>query len=102
MPISGDVYLFTDQDITIASTDIGVYALYDDEAITIYVGKAEQENGIRGQLQAHKRGDKGKCTQSATFYAFEVCRNPSEREEELLIEHKLVYGKLPRYNERIA
>ena len=98
MPISGDKYSFTDENISKSPTDIGVYALYDD-AETIYIGKAEGENGIRERLQAHKRGDEGSCTQNASDYRREVCSNPSSREKELMQEYYDTNGRLPRCND---
>lgn len=98
MPISGDKYPFTQENVDLAPTDQGVYALYDND-ITIYIGRASETNTIRSRLQAHKRGDEGSCTQSATHYRREVNRYPVTREQELLKEYKQTYGKLPRCNE---
>jgi len=99
VPITGELYAFTDEDIDRAQIYNGVYALYNSSVETIYIGKAEGENGIRGRLQVHKRGDEGQCTQQALFYRFEVCSDPAGREEILLLEFELNYGELPPCNE---
>lgn len=101
MPISGDLYTFSDENIARSPTDKGVYSLQEGNE-TIYIGKADGENGIRERLQAHKRGDDGECTQQATAYRREVCSNPSSRETELLEEYNVINGRLPRCNERIG
>ena len=97
MSISGDRYPFTDENIGKSPAYKGVYALYD-ENVTIYIGKGNGANGIRGRLQAHKRGDEGDCTQEASHYRREVCDDPVARESELLKEYEQAYGKLPRCN----
>jgi len=97
VPVSGDLYTFTQENVDKSPTDAGVYALYD-EGVTIYIGRGDGTNGIRARLQAHKRGDEGKCTQGASAYRREVCTNPVTRERELLQEYKAAYGMLPRCN----
>lgn len=101
MAITGSKYKFTDKSITNAPTYIGVYALYDGNT-TIYIGKADGEGGIKNRLQAHKRGDMGRCTQRAHAYRREHHKNPSARETELLEGYLRRFGKLPRCNERIG
>jgi excinuclease UvrABC nuclease subunit len=98
MAISGDKYPFTKENIDKSPEDQGVYALYDND-VTIYIGKASQDNTIRKRLQAHKRGDEGRCTQSATHYRRKITRYPTTREQELLKEYIQTYGKLPHCNE---
>ena len=71
MAISGKEYPFTQENVDQSPTDDGVYALYD-EGVTIYIGKGDGTNGIRARLQAHKRGDEGKCTQGASHYLCQV------------------------------
>jgi excinuclease UvrABC nuclease subunit len=99
MPVSGDKYSFTQDNVNGSPDKPGVYALYDGNAV-IYYGKAEAS--IRSRLQAHRRGDEGKCTQRATHYKREVCSNPKTREKSLLDAYKTANGKYPRCNERSA
>ncbi len=101
MAVEGDLYTFSDDNLAKSPTSKGVYSLHQGEE-TIYIGKAEGENGIRQRLQAHKRGDEGRCSQQATGYRREICDNPSKREQELLLEYKANHHKLPRCNERIV
>jgi len=98
MPITGEKYPFTDDNISKSPQANGVYALYDD-GTTIYIGRASGDNTIRSRLQAHKRGDEGKCTQGASDYKREVTSTPITRERELLEEYKKAHEKLPRCNE---
>jgi len=101
MPVSGDLYTFNDWNINRSPTGKGVYSLHKGDE-TIYIGKGDGEDGIRARLQAHKRGDEGPCTESATAYRREVCSNPSSRETELLEEYIRINGRLPRCNKRIG
>ena len=98
MPIAGNDYPFTQNNVDKSPADDGVYALYDG-TITIYIGKGDGVNGIRARLQAHKRGDEGSCTQGASHYRRVVCSNPITREQELLQEYKNANGVLPRCND---
>jgi len=98
MPISGDTYSFTKENVDKAPTYEGVYALYDGNEC-IYIGRGEGEEGVRTRLQAHQRGDEGQCTQSATGYKREPSDNPKIAEGLLLEEYKEENGKLPRCNE---
>lgn len=98
MAISGKKYPFTQKNVDNSPTDDGVYALYDED-IKIYIGKGDGVNGIRTRLQAHKRGDEGKCTQEASHYRREVCTNPKSREKEELQEYEDANGELPRCND---
>ena len=97
MAISGKEYPFSQKNVDQSPTDDGVYALYD-EGVTIYIGRGDGTNGIRARLQAHKRGDEGKCTQGASDYRREVCNNTVTRERKLLQEYKTAHGVLPRCN----
>ena len=100
MPIRGNLHRFTDSNISNSPRDIGVYALYRRELI--YIGRADGQGGIRSRLQAHRRGDEGRCTQRANSYRHERHRDPVERETYLLEEYFDSHGRLPRYNERIG
>ena len=97
MAISGDKYAFTQENVDKSPTDEGVYALYDGNEV-IYIGKGDGVNGIRARLQAHKRGDEGKCTQEASHYRREVCSNSQSRERAELQEYQRNNGRLPRCN----
>lgn len=79
-----------------------MYALYSNSEV-VYYGRAQGGSvTIRSRLQDHKSGREGRCTQSAAAFNWEVTSTPIARERELLEEHKRLYGKLPRCNERIG
>lgn len=66
MPIVGDRYAFTKENVDKSPDEKGVYALYDGDVL-IYYGRASGDSvTIRTRLQSHQRGDEGRCTQSAT------------------------------------
>lgn len=98
MPLNTLREPFTDAFIALASLENGVYALWDGEEI-IYYGKAEGANSIRARLQAHKRGDEGPCTRSATTFQQEIAFMPAVREAQLLREYLARFNQLPRCND---
>jgi len=98
MALTGNIYPFTQDNVDKSPTDKGVYALYDED-ITIYIGKGDGESGMRTRLQSHKRGADGSCTKGASHYRREECSYPKTREQELLLEYKNTYAKLPRCND---
>lgn len=91
-------HVFNDKEINGAPILDGVYGLYDGSE-TIYVGKGEGLDGIRGRLRRHKEGYEGYCTKSATYFNYETYFNPSQRERELLQEYMRLWGRLPRCND---
>ena len=100
MPISGDVYSFTDENLDKAPDTAGVYALFDGDEL-IYIGRARGgTTTIRSRLKDHKAGRDGPCTRSATKYSRETCQDPVARERTLLQEYKNGHWqRLPRCNE---
>ncbi|MCG3123013.1 MAG: hypothetical protein GIKADHBN_01421 [Phycisphaerales bacterium] len=99
MPITGNSYNFTKQNVDLSPDSPGVYALIQNGTI-IYYGRATIS--IRSRLQSHYRGTEGPCTQAATEYMREECTNPVTREVELLAEYQRINGRLPRCNERVG
>ena len=98
MPVHGDYFKFAFENLAFCPTYKGVFSLHDGDE-TIYIGKADEADGLRGRLQAHRRGDLGPCTQQATAYRRELHTDPSARQRALLEEHRRIYGRLPRCNE---
>jgi excinuclease UvrABC nuclease subunit len=96
MPLTGNRYAFTKENVDNSPDQPGVYELLDGSQ-TIYYGSAMRS--IRTRLQRHYNGDEGRCTQNATDYRREVCSNPREREAELLREYLRLYKRLPRCND---
>jgi hypothetical protein len=98
MGIDAPFQLFNDEDIEKAPTLDGVYGLYDGPE-TIYIGKGEGIEGIRGRLKAHKAGHEGECTKEAMYFNYEIHHNPSQREAELIHEYQRIWGRSPRCND---
>jgi hypothetical protein len=64
----------------------GVYALWDN-ATLLYVGRANGgADTIRSRLMAHARGESARQRGTPTHYGWEICRNPREREAQVLAE----------------
>lgn len=102
MPIGGIKYPFSKDNVDKAPDQHGVYELYDGDEL-IYIGRAAGDGvTIRTRLQAHHRGDEGRCTQRATHYRREANSRPVARESELLRAYVTRHGRLPRCNERSA
>jgi hypothetical protein len=89
---------FTDTEIDIATNLNGVYALYDGSE-AIHYGKGGGAEGIKGHLKSHKAGYEGQCTTQATYFNYEICSNPPQREAALIREHITIWEKLPRCND---
>jgi hypothetical protein len=100
MVIDTEWHYFNDEDIQKATTSIGLYALYKGSE-TIYLGKAEGVEGIRGRLKSHKAGNEGACTQFADYFNYMVCFDPRIHEIKLLDKYKKLYKKLPRCSDYI-
>ncbi len=102
MPILGDLYAFTEENVKNAPDQAGVYALFDGHEVINY-GRAQGGSvTIRSRLQDHISGREGPCTQEATSYRRELISDPVAREKELLEEHRRLYGRLPRCNDRVG
>jgi excinuclease UvrABC nuclease subunit len=101
MPVAGDSYEFTKKYVDLSPETPGVYELSKNGEV-IYIGKGEVT--IRSRLQAHYRGDEGRCTQEATHYKREetTAKRAGPYEVELLEEYRKKHGKLPRCNGRLG
>ncbi len=98
MPVAGDTYDFSQDNIRKSPDKAGVYALFDGGQV-IYYGSSALS--IQDRLQTHFDGDDGPCTKGATGYKREVCSNSLVRERELLEAHKRQNNRLPRCNDVI-
>lgn len=95
-------YRFTRIVIAGAPEDAGVYALWDGEEL-VYYGRADGKNEgdgatIRSRLLDHYYD----APNRATHYGWELCKDPPAREAELLREHERTFGRVPRYNAKVA
>ena len=88
MPISGDLYAFTKENVDNSPDSHGVYALYDGTTLIYYGRAAGKDVTIRSRLQRHFAGKEGVCTQKATHYRREKTENTAAREAELVETHK--------------
>ena len=95
-------YRFTRIVISGAPEDAGVYALWDGEEL-VYYGRAEGRDAggdagagstIRSRLLDHYYEGASR----PTHYSWEVCKDPSTREGELLSEYQRKFGRPPRHN----
>ena len=96
MPITGNLYDFTDENISASPAVPGVYALYYGNGECVYIGSATVS--IKSRLQVHKRGDEGRCTQVSSHYKREPHDDPLGRERYLLREYYQQHSSLPRCN----
>ena len=62
MPVAGDTYDLTQDNISKSPDEAGVYALFDGGQV-IYYGSST--DSIRDRLQRHFSGDEGPGTQAA-------------------------------------
>jgi hypothetical protein len=99
MPISGDLYPFTEENVNKSPDQPGVYALYQNAELTYY---GMSQTSVRSRLQRHHAGAEGPCTKAATHYRREIttAAEAPRREQELLLEYQRLHGRLPRCNDR--
>jgi len=90
---------FTDAAIAISPTSCGVYLLYASGRL-VYIGLAVNGSGIRQELESHRRGAYGKCTQEASAFIYELADDPIAVHRQYLHAHRERYGgRLPACNE---
>ena len=75
-----------------APDEPGVYALWKGDEV-LYYGSAGGSTSIRSCLLQHYQ-----LKVDATHYSWEMCRDPAQREAELLREHRDAYGRAPKLN----
>ena len=92
-------YPFVEWAIAGAPNDPGVFALWRDGEL-IYYGSTQGEGAtIQSCLFDHYAGRANPCTARATHYSWELSRDATRRERELLREHQAEAKRLPRCNE---
>lgn len=92
-----DAERFTAEGISAAPNAPGVYLLYHSGRL-IYIGCAQ--TAIRQELERHRRGVYGACTQGASAFDYEVTRRPAEAQRDYLLAHMARYGgRLPPCNQ---
>jgi hypothetical protein len=90
---------FTDAAVEISPAAPGVYLLYQSGRL-VYIGLAVNGAGIRAELESHRRGAHGSCTQRASAFHFELCAEPVRLHRRYLHAHRARYGgRLPPCNE---
>jgi len=98
MPFPLQTFPFTAKLIAGSPQEPGVYLLWQDGEV-IYVGRAGGRGAtIRSCLVDHFSGSLGPCTKRATEYSWEISRDPSGREQEILADYRAKFERLPRCN----
>jgi hypothetical protein len=90
-------YRFTRIVIAGAPEDAGVFTLWDGEEL-MYYGRSDGGSTIRSRLLDHYYEGANR----PTHYSWEICKDPAAREAELLKEHQLKFGRVPRNNSKAA
>jgi len=91
---------FTDASVETSPASPGVYLLYKSGRL-VYIGLAVNGSGIRAELESHRHGAHGRCTQAATAFLFELAADPVALHRRYLGAHRARYGgRLPPCNER--
>ena len=100
MPIGGDIYPWTEDNVNAVRQQAGVYALYDGNQVLIYIGSS---NNIRERFQGYWNSnfEEDSCKRDTRYYRREYIDSYEHRETELLQEYRIRHGRLPRCNERI-
>lgn len=86
---------FTDAAVEVSPSAPGVYLLYRNGRL-VYIGLAVNGAGIRRELESHRQGACGSCTQGATAFVFEISADPLTSYRRYLEMHRARYaGRLP-------
>ena len=99
MPIAGPLHLFDPISLDRVPDEAGVFALYESDELIFYGHALES---LRDQLETCLVDPSCRCMRRAILFNVEVCDYPAQRELELIREHQVKLGKLPRCNELIA
>jgi hypothetical protein len=93
---------FNDAGVALAPSAPGVYLLYRSGRL-IYVGSTTEGTGIREELERHRCGAYGPCTQEATAFDYELSAHPTQACRDYLWAHSVRYGgRLPPCNGHAA
>jgi hypothetical protein len=90
---------FTEAAVDVSPAAPGVYFLYKNGQL-IYIGAATNGSGVRNELESHRRGAHGACTQAATAFLFEVVGDPLAAYKQCLERYRTEHaGRRPVCNE---
>lgn len=90
---------FSEAAVDISPAAPGVYLLYRNGEL-IYIGAAVNGSAIRAELESHRRGAHGACTQSATAFLFELAADPLSTCRQYLQAYRASHGgALPAGNQ---
>lgn len=95
MPNNVERHRFTTWQISGAPVERGVYVLWENDE-PIYVGATRGDATLRSCLQEHYA--RRARPHDATHFSCEICRDPVQREAELLAEFRIANSRLPRCN----
>jgi hypothetical protein len=94
MPLLTRKWPFLDYVVGSSPTDQGLYALWKEGEL-LFVGIADDQNGIRGCLVRHFGGEHGPLLQSADHFSWELAFEPEKRRSEVLQAFEKQRGRLP-------
>jgi hypothetical protein len=77
-----------------------VYHFWDKNSNIIYIGVADGPGGLLYELELHQLHKHPIKVEGIYDFQVEVCRNPRERQAELLDSHEQKFGQLPKYNQQ--
>jgi len=98
MSISGELYVWSER-ARYVPEEAGVYALYDEDRVLIYVGGSPNlRETFTHYLETNFSDDP--CKRETRYYRRESTQNWEERVKKLLDEYSQEHGKLPKLNIR--
>jgi len=98
--ISGEYYEWNEENTRRIQEAPGVYGLYDENHILIYIGSSSNlRERFRHYWTTNFEGDP--CKRATKSYKREFTANYEARERALLDQYRKEHGKLPKCNEKI-
>jgi len=93
---------FTQLMVSIMPKKPGIYTLWNQIGNVIYVGTADQQNGLFVELKMHFDNKHPLSIDGIYDFQVEVCSDPAKQQTQLLKNYEERHGFLPDYNERFT
>ena len=98
--IAGDYYAWNEDNTKKIAEKPGVYALYDENYVLIYIGSSSNLRERFRQYWTTRFGE-DVCKRATRTYKREFTTNYEAREKELLEQYEREHRRLPSCNERV-
>lgn len=89
---------FSDMMLDIVPPQKGIYVFWNEADEVLYIGVAESTEGLKKEIDLHKRAEHFMDIDNISKFQIQVCPNPRDHQGKLLNDFVRHFGELPRYN----